>query len=398
MGMFSPSASRPQDSRSGPLSGPLSAPSAPCLLFFSGGTALRETARELAAYAPGCVHLVTPFDSGGSSAVLRQAFAMPAVGDARSRIVALADPERSEVRTLLAYRLSAEEPHEVLAAEMLELVRGDHPLMRQIRPSLQHLLREYLTWFILHMPPGFPLAGASLGNLVLTSGYLRHDRRLGPALELVSDLLRARGRVLPIVEDTAHLAVRLLSGEVLVGQHRFTGKAGPPPDSPIRDIWLTGSLDSAAPTRIILSKAVAALISNAGCICYPMGSFYSSVVANLLPVGVGRAVAANPGRKVFVPNLGQDPELGGHPLALQIERLLRPMLADAPGAHPTDLLSLILVDRDHSRYPGGIPYSLLQKLGMELCSLPLVAPDKGPLADPRLLAQALLTVAGKAGA
>ena len=56
------------------------------IVFFSGGTALTETSRVLARYGLPAVHLITPFDSGGSSAVLRQAFNMPAVGDLRNRI------------------------------------------------------------------------------------------------------------------------------------------------------------------------------------------------------------------------------------------------------------------------------------------------------------------------
>ena len=61
------------------------------LIFFTGGTALREVSRELARHTPDTVHLLTTFDSGGSSAALRRAFAMPAVGDLRNRLLALAD-------------------------------------------------------------------------------------------------------------------------------------------------------------------------------------------------------------------------------------------------------------------------------------------------------------------
>ena len=51
----------------------------PSILFFSGGSALRQVSRaqEL---SHNSIHLVTPFDSGGSSAKLRKAFDMPAIG------------------------------------------------------------------------------------------------------------------------------------------------------------------------------------------------------------------------------------------------------------------------------------------------------------------------------
>ena len=65
-------------------------PLGPRLVFFTGGTALRDLSRQLIHYTHNSVHLVTPFDSGGSSAALRRSFAMPAVGDIRNRLLALA--------------------------------------------------------------------------------------------------------------------------------------------------------------------------------------------------------------------------------------------------------------------------------------------------------------------
>ena len=64
----------------------------PAILFFSGGTALRGLSRHLLRHTRNSIHLSTPFDSGGSSASIRKAFHMPAVGDLRNRLVALADP------------------------------------------------------------------------------------------------------------------------------------------------------------------------------------------------------------------------------------------------------------------------------------------------------------------
>jgi len=120
-----------------------------------------------------------------------------------------------------------------------------------------------------------------------------------------------------------------------------------------------------------------------------VGSFYSSVVANLLPKGVGRAIAECPGPKIFIPNLGTDPELAGHSLAIQIEHLLRPLLADAPGAKPSDFLSLVIVDREKGCYPGDLPEHPLKSLGIGLAHFPLVVEGKGPLAHPCALAAAI---------
>ena len=355
-------------------------------LFFSGGTALKETARVLSRLSASSVHVITPFDSGGSSAVLRRAFDMPAVGDLRARILSLADEDAPGVKVLGAffgYRLPPEGEGEFRA-----VIGGRHPLLRPLAGGGREQVRERMVWLAERLPGDFPLAGASLGNLFLAAEYLRAGRRLGPAVALLSRLVRARGKVFPAAETPGHLAVRLTSGEVLVGQHTFSGKSGKPPPAPIERIWLARSEDSPEPARIAVSAAVSGRIRRAGMLCYPMGSFYSSILANLLPAGVGRAVAANTGPKIFIPNLGCDPELAGHTLRMQMERLLDLLLADAPGARPRDVLSHLLLD-EGSAYPGGVPHAWLASSGIAVRAVPLVHPDSAPLAGAENLVSAL---------
>ena len=82
----------------------------PRLLFFSGGTALREVSQILTDYTHNSFHLITPFDSGGSSATLRRAFGMISVGDLRNRLLALADRKlrgHPEIYRLFAYRFTS---------------------------------------------------------------------------------------------------------------------------------------------------------------------------------------------------------------------------------------------------------------------------------------------------
>ena len=132
------------------------------------------------------------------------------------------------------------------------------------------------------------------GNLLLAGGYLHHKRNFDPVLAFFSRLLQTRGVVRPIVRESLHLAAELDDGSVLVGQHLF--RALP---RPVRRLFLTvheperlNEQDClelpATPCRPPLAPAAGVYLSSAGAICYPMGSFYTSVLANLLPQGGGK--------------------------------------------------------------------------------------------------------------
>lgn len=368
-------------------------------MFFSGGTALRETACQLAARTDLCAHIITPFDSGGSSAALRHAFHMPAVGDIRNRILALASttqPGIAELCTLLGYRLQESTPN-ALFAELVRLANGRHPLLRQVPQPFQQSIQHHITAFAVQMPPEFPLAGASVGNLVIAAGYLGQGRKLWPVIEQFAHMVQARGTVLPVVEAPAHLAVRLATGQVLVGQHTFTGKGAQGEQkltAPIEAMWLVASEEDPVPVFPAINPQVEETIAGARTICFPVGSFYSSILANLLPCGVGQAVAAARCPKVYVPNLGADPEQTGLTLRVQVERLLAALLADAPGARPQDVLTALVVDAEHGGYAGGIPFAWLQELGVQVVNTPLVTRPDATRAHAALLAGALLPMAG----
>ncbi|MGE4504925.1 MAG: GAK system CofD-like protein [Desulfovibrionaceae bacterium] len=366
----------------------------PKVLFFSGGTALRDVSRELISYTHNSIHVITPFDSGGSSAVLRQAFAMPAVGDIRNRLMALADQSvkgNPAIFALFNHRLGKQAGENELKAELSALAEGEHPLVRAVPNPMRKIIRNHFIDFIEAMPPDFDLRGASVGNLVLTAGYLNNRRQLDPVIFLFSKLAQVCGTVRAVVSKDLHLAVELQSGEVIVGQHRFTGKERGPIASPIKRIWLTASLDDPTPVSVAIREKMRSLILDAGLICYPVGSFYSSVLANLLPEGVGEAVAANRCPKVFVPNTGRDPEAVGMSVTDQV-RALRSVLC-AGGAKPEDVLQYVLVDSKNGAYPGGLDKAELAAENVNVVDCPLIVPETGLFADEQLLVGALLSLA-----
>lgn len=364
--------------------------SGPRILFFSGGTALREISRALTAWTHNSIHLITPFDSGGSSAVLRRAFGMPAVGDLRNRLLALTDPDHpcaAATAQLLAFRLPHDAPAHELHATLRALAEGSHPRIRQVPEPARTVLCQHLRSFAERIDARFDLRRASIGNLVLAAGYLDAGRDMDPIVTQCAGLLRAQGHVRLTANANAHLRARLRDGQVVIGQHRLTGKEAPPLEVPIAHLDLVDA--SGRPATIAIDDQGARCIHSADLICYPVGSFFTSVIANLLPQGVAEAIAAAHCPKIFIPNPLPDPETSRITLADQLRLLIRS--ACPPHIPAQHALNAVLLDPAVA-YPGRAEaVSYARSLRVEVLGIPFTAPDGR--ADPQKLCRILVSLA-----
>lgn len=367
----------------------------PRILFFSGGTALKKTSSMLTQYTHNTIHVITPFDSGGSSAVIRNHFKMLAVGDIRNRLMALADQSilgNPEIYKLFSYRLPKDADEDELRAEFADMMECKHPLVRNIPAPMRKIIRNHFIQFASIMED-FNLRGASIGNIILTAGYISNRRHIDPVIYIFSKLVEVRGIVRPTVNMDIHLAAELENGSFVVGQHLLTGKESSPIAAGIKKLWLAEKLEDSTPCTVKIPRKMTLLINSAELICYPLGSFYSSVVANLLPEGIGKAVGESKCPKVFTPNTGTDPELKGHSLTDQIDKLLYYLRKDDPeNISINDVLNFILVDSVNGIYPGGVDKKAINKLGIQVIDCELVSEKSSPYLDPKLLSQALLSL------
>lgn len=370
----------------------------PKILFFSGGSALRDACAELIEYTHNSVHIITPFDSGGSSAKLRDAFKMPAIGDIRNRLLALADRSlhgNPQIFKLFAYRFPPDGDQEKLTRELDSMIRGNHSLVAKVPDPMRKIIRHYLQLFKQYMPDDFELSKASIGNLILTGGYLDTQRLLDPVIYVFSKLVQVRGIVRPVINKHLHLITELENGETLVGQHVLTGKETSPIASKVKKVWISPRRNHPEPAKTQIRNKMRELILDAELICYPMGSFYSSLIANLLPGGVGKAVSENPCPKVYIPNTGSlDPEQYSLELGEQIERLTAYLRKDDPeNIAARDVLDFIIIDKKNGGYFGELDEDRMEKMGIKIIDCPLVSSESRPYIDEKLLIPVILSLA-----
>ena len=393
----------------------------PKILFFSGGTAIKDLSACLTNYTHNSIHLITPFDSGGSSAEIRRGFDMLSIGDIRNRLLALSDKNESTMRNnpqiveLFSHRLTKKDDPEASEEEFLAILHGRHPLIRAVELPMRRILQNHLRWFAERMPADFDLRGASIGNLIITGCFLEHNRDIVTAIFIITKFLGVKGFCRPVTAANLHIRTLYDDGREVVGQHlmnsvpkssssveKIDGQSSNIEHNKIVRIDLVKELHTASGIDRQESQSChidilsSDLISyTADLICFPMGSFFASVLVNLLPIGVGRAIAQRRCPKVYIPNTGFDPEMAGRTLA-ECVSLIIDMVRDDPchaehreqtwqngdefyheeetkRAIPVeDILNFVLLDTANCEYCVPVDKEAIGKLGVTVIDLPLL--------------------------
>jgi CofD-related protein of GAK system len=371
----------------------------PKILFFSGGTAIRDLSSCLKDYTHNSIHLITPFDSGGSSAEIRRAFDMLSVGDLRNRLLALAAKNEAtasnnpQIVELFSHRLNNED-QDAATEEFLSILLGRHPLTRAVRMPMRSILQNHLKWFANRMPVDFDLRGASIGNLIITGCFLEHDRDIVSVIFMISKFLGVKGFCRPLTAANLHIRTLYSDGTEEVGQHMMNVNKGASSQlSPSRKIvqmdLVEGlhSVERQESQTCHIDIVSSDLVASADLIVFPMGSFFASILVNLLPKGVGRAIVRRKCPKVYVPNTGHDPEMTGYTLAECVERIIA-MVRDDHKRHSSrdllqsadvpvrDILNFVVIDTTYCRYSVEIDKEAIANIGVAVVDVPLLSPDQ----------------------
>ncbi len=369
------------------------------ILFFSGGSSLKKLSRSITDYTHNSIHLITPFDSGGSSATIRRAFNMLAVGDLRNRLNALADQSiqgNPEVYKLFAYRFPKEAENTGLFASLQNFAAGEDKLIAKVPNPMQRIIRNHLHSFIEKIPKAFDLRGANIGNIILASGYLNNRRHIEPVIYMFSKMVEARGIVRPVTGLSYHLAAFMDDGTCIAGQHRITNLNVNTPLNKIRKIkklYLTKDLDTSNPVDVTIKPRIKDLIKSAELICYPFGSFYTSLIANFLPKGVGQAISDNNSPKVFIPNPVQDPEQAGMGMDEIINTLIEYLQNSSDKKLCVEsLLNIVIIDRKNAIYSKALNLKKIIGRGIQVIDTELISEKSRPYIDDKILTEILLSL------
>lgn len=264
----------------------------PRIVAIGGGTGLSTLLRGLKEHTSNLTAVVTVADDGGSSGVLRTELGIPAVGDIRNCIVALADAEPLMGR-LLQYRFPGAGPATHLDASAA--------------PS-----RDAET------VPAVGLGGHAVGNLLLAALVALEAGDFEEGVREMNRVLAVRGRVVPATGTVLTLHARLDDGSELEGQSRVA-RAGR-----VDRVWVT-------PEGVAPAEDALRAIEEAELIVLGPGSLFTSLLPALLVPGIREGVAASGALVVFACNVATQPgETGGFDLADHLEALARHGAAHLP--------------------------------------------------------------------
>ena len=115
------------------------------------------------------------------------------------------------------------------------------------------------------------------------------------------------------------------------------------------------------------------LIASADVIAFPMGSFFSSLLVNLLPRGVGRAITQRHCPKVYMPNTGRDPEMYGYKNLLECALVIIDTVRKDAGRVPIpDILQYIVIDSVNCYYCVDTNTEKIREMGITVIDVQLV--------------------------
>lgn len=211
--------------------------------------------------------IVTVADDGGSTGRLRRQFNIPAMGDIRNVMIALASQE-TLFSSLMDYRF-------------------DDPSGKEK-----------------------DVAGHNLGNLILTA-LTDQSGSFFEAVKMLDDVLNVKGEIIPATTQVITLFARMHDGVIVKGEENI-----PHLDNKITRVFYEEEVH-ATPDAI-------RAITEADLIIYGIGSVYTSILPNVIIPEISNALQDTRARKVYFCNAMTQPgETDGYSVEDHVRALIQ---------------------------------------------------------------------------
>lgn len=217
--------------------------------------------------------IVTVADDGGSTGRLRAQYHIPAMGDIRNVMCAMAESE-SLLSTLMNYRFEGEE--------------GD-------------------------------IAGHNLGNLILTA-LSQSCGSFMEAIQTFSQVMNVKGDIIPSSTEVITLYAVMEDGTIVRGESNI-----PNFDNRISRVFYQNSVNA--------SRQALKAIHEADIIVYGIGSLYTSIMPNLIIEGIQKELAESSAKKIYFCNaMSQPGETDGYTMEDHVQAII-----DHTGSYAIDI-------------------------------------------------------------
>jgi uncharacterized cofD-like protein len=221
------------------------------VVAIGGGTGLSTLLRGLKQFVPEYIEqlsaIVTVSDNGGSTGILRKEMNIPAPGDVRNCITALAEDE-DILTKVMQYRFTE----------------------------------------------GEGLKGHSFGNLFLTV-LTKITGNFLTAVEITSKILKIKGKITPSTDSLVNLVAEFTDGQIIKGEVEIT-EYGRKLIAKIKRIWLE-------PENVNAPQEAVEDIIDADLVILGPGSLFTSVIPNLLIKDIREALLSSSAYKVYICNV-----------------------------------------------------------------------------------------------
>lgn len=212
------------------------------VVIFGGGTGLSALLRGLKLFPIDITSVIAVSDDGGSAGRLRKELNIPGIGDIRKVLAELSD----------------------------------------VGPLMEELLQY-------RFQTNDELNNHAIGNLLLAA-LIKITGSTSEAVEKLSKILNIKGKILPVTEDITTLIMKTKDGKIIEGEKNI--------EQTICNVDKVYYKEKVTANPDVISE-----IEKADYIIFSMGSFYSSIVSNIIIKEIKIALKNTKAKKIFISNL-----------------------------------------------------------------------------------------------